>query len=110
MTPIEHEEHLGYARFIEAVECAERWLKDAHTNGASDWYGVVIGQLDEADKLLDDFNTPRGRGARMAQTYRFEECGMPLAGSLRDQAEAILYGAAEASAITGGLLEDVEAG
>ncbi len=107
MTPIQHEEHIGYSRFVEAVECAERWLDGAHASGASDWWGVVLGQLDEADALLAD-DGPRGCGAAMAQWYR-EQQGMPTAAALRERAGAILYGAVEASAITGGHV-GVEAG
>ncbi len=108
MTPAEHEEHIGYARFIEDVEQAESFIDEAARGIAPEhWAEAAIVLLDEADELLADA-THRGAGAMTAQWYR-KQHDRPTAAELREQAAAILYSAAEASAITGGNV-DLEAG
>lgn len=107
MTPIEHEEHIGYARFVEDVEQAEGYLDEAARGIAPEhWAEAALVLIDEADKLLAN-DGPRGCGACMAQSYRERE-GYPTAAQLRERAAFAIYGAAEASAITGGHVEMVD--
>ncbi len=108
MTPAEHEEHIGYARFVEDVEQAESFLDEAARGIAPEhWSEAALVLLDEADVLRRD-NGPRGRGAALVERYRSDR-GSPTVNELYERASAILYSAAEASAITGGNV-DVEAG
>lgn len=107
MSPIEHEQHIGYDRFTDNVERAEAFLADAVGAAAELWARVALGQLDEAVALLAD-EGPRGIGASRADYYRLVR-GLPTAADLRERASMILYGAAEASAITGGLVEERDA-
>ncbi len=115
MTPDEHEEHIGYARFVEEVEQAESFLRDAEQNlaeghypAAANWANAALQAVERAERLAWEKQGPRSRGACLADDYR---CAHRLssAGDLRERANAFIYGAAEASAITGGLVEETEA-
>jgi len=103
VTPAEHEEHLGYARFTDAVEAAEAML-DEGDHAAAEWARCALNTLDEADALLAA-DGPRSNGAHIAQLYR-ESLSLPTVADLRERASVVLFGSAEVRAAAG---EPVEA-
>ena len=98
----------GFVPMADGLERAELWLSEGFAVGDRE-AGAALSVLEALEELLIE-EGPRGDGARFA----LESIGAGRLRELKVRAEEILARAdweqAEASAVTGGLREEMEAG